>query len=85
MMSSDKLNSERRLCQLQLRDVSRHLDKLESLLLFVARDEKTKSVMIKSSGRFYHVGAYASAAYLKTKSFKEYLETQVEMLDTISE
>ena len=81
----ERLIQEQRCLRLRLRDVRRHEEKVLSLLTFLGTDEKTKAAASTSSGRFYHVGAYASAAYLRTKSFKEYLETQVEMLDAISE
>ena len=81
----ERLVQEQRCLRLCLRDVRRHEEKVLSLLTFLGTDEKTKSAASTSSGRFFHVGMYASAAYLKTKSFEEYLETQLEMLDAISE
>lgn len=81
----ERLVQEQRCLRLRLRDVQRHQEKVLDLLTFLGTDETTKAAANTTSGRYFHVGMYASAAYLKTKSFKEYLETQVEMLDAISE
>ena len=81
----ERLVQEQRCLRLCLRDAQRHQEKVLSLLTFLGTDEKTKAAASTSSGRFFHVGIYALDAAIRAKMYKQYLETQLEMLDAISE